>query len=169
MENLKLGQIIFVTTTLLLDGEIFKLHKTKLEDAITDRFGTHIRMANDNNWGACPTRSRDQVVTNRQELDALLDKSEGYKHHKQGNIDNPKKNVYKASFSVSRQEVTIQRFQFNQNITSLKEGSYSEYICKGSLGTTTLKVYNEELPSNFFYTMEEAVKEVGEIVNDLLN
>lgn len=153
MENLKLGQKILATTTCMLDNQIFKLEPTTLVDAFETKHqeGLQIRLG-EGHWGACPTRSRDCVVTNTDEVDVIFER------RCKGLLEKLESGEYKNKlFLIDNKppyHISILMLSLSDSVNSLKEGNYKVY--RGSYAS--LKVYNDNLGENCFLDIKDALK-----------
>jgi len=155
MEGLILGMPILATTTSSSDNELLKLHPTTLVDAYETNHPLREKLQiklGDGHWGACPTRNRTQVCINPDEVDAFANDRLS-EHIKNSKDHKPKSKLYFVELNGTHC-MTISMLSFSRNVNSLAEGRYREYT-----GTyASMKIHNDNLPVNFFYTIEDAIK-----------
>ena len=154
MKDLRIGMNILATTTCYLDNEVFKLHPTTLVYAYESdnkyQKGLQIKLGN-GHWGACPTRSRDEVCINSKEVIKLAKKSLA-KHIELTKDNKPKHNLYFVKVNNTH-SITISIIKFSRTVNSLAEGSYTEYSGR----YISMKIHNA-LPHGFFYSLDDAIK-----------
>jgi hypothetical protein len=165
---MKLGQKIFVTTTLLLKPQIFKLHLTAIQDAYTNSSEKEMRikMGDNHNWGACPTRLRSEVVIEPSDLDTILStRSEWLDKKREKEAGN--KQLYYIEFRVN--DLSICELSYSNTINSLKEGHYKAYSSEGAIGSVQMKIpVGQELPEDCFHSIDEAFKVYKEKLTQLI-
>jgi hypothetical protein len=116
MENLKLNQKILVDSSCYFGGQIIELDKTSVYDVIDGR----VTMENNNNWGACPTRSRNQVVSTEAEAEVFFNKKiQSFKKRELFNEED----VYLVKDDTGRNSVSLFRYRKQKSTTSLREGT----------------------------------------------
>lgn len=156
MKDLRLGMNILATTTCYLDNEVFKLHPTTLVDAYESDSnhvnGLQIRLG-EGHWGACPTRNRNQICINADEVIELAKKSL-VKHIENTKDDRPNYNLYFVKVNNTH-SVTISRVKYSRSVNSMAEGSFKEY----SGQYISVKIRDENnLPRGYFYNLDDAVE-----------
>jgi hypothetical protein len=164
---MELGQKIFVTTSLLLKPQIFKMHFTFLKDAYTSKFEKEMRieLGQNHNWGALPTRVRSEVVIEPNDLDAIFKSRLNLPLMRENEVD--KNRVYVVDFM--NQNLTIDLLTYSNTVNSLRDGHYKVYSAATELGTISIKVpVGEDLQKRCFYTIDEAFKEYKEILTNQL-
>jgi hypothetical protein len=151
MKDLELGMPIFATTTLLLDNEICKLHATTLVDAYNTNHHKSLQVKlGEGHWGACPTRNREQVCINEAEIKELATNWMSEKLEQQKEFE-AKSRIYIVQYKGTRLTISILRKW--KEVNSLAEGSYTEYT-----GDYASMRIGGQLPSNVFYTLEDAIE-----------
>jgi hypothetical protein len=152
MKNLKIGMRILATTTCMLDNEVFKLHPTTLVDAYEPSNQKKLKIElGKGHWGACPTRDRDKVCINAKEVTKLANSSLERFIEKHKN-DKPKSNLFYVSVNNTH-SITISMLRYSHTVNSMANGTFTEYR-----GTYTSMRINDKLPTNHFYTIEDAIK-----------
>ena len=158
MKDLRLGMGILATTTCYLDDEVFKLHPTKLIDAYESN-SKHIKglkiELGEGHWGACPTRDRDSVCINKNEVVELA-KNRLTKHIELCKDHKPKRNLYYIEVN-GMHSICIKVMQFSNSINSLREGNYNIYRGRN----TKIKI-SDKLPKGFFYDIDKAIEYFSE-------
>jgi hypothetical protein len=155
MKDLRLDMPILATTTCSHDNELLKLHPTTLVDAYETRHPLKEKLQiklGDGHWGDCPTRNRSQVCINPDEVGVLANDMLS-EHIKNSKDHKPKSKLYFVELNGTH-SMTISMLSFSRNVNSLAKGSYREYS-----GTyASMKIHNDNLADNFFYTIEDAIK-----------
>lgn len=142
MSTLKLNQKILASTTCYLYNEFFKLEPTTLVDAYSIKNSKELQIKlGDGLWGACPSRDRNRVVTELNELRAFFDSEIKYK-------------IQEGKFIYLVERFVIRQYKFSHDVVSLKEGNYTVYngdYCK-------IHLPDNKLTSNTAFDIEGAYK-----------
>jgi hypothetical protein len=166
MTNLKLNQKILVQSSCYFGGQLIELDKTSVYDVIDGR----VKMENNNNWGACPTRDRKDVISTEEEAEAFFKKK--VEMHKDS-LNKNKDDVFLVKDDKGRNSVSIFRYRKQEPITSLREGTGDVYVATGGSNACYYTDVEIRIPqgsnySPFCDTLEEALEEFKtKVVNNL--
>jgi len=161
MKDLRLGMNILATSTCYLDNEVFKLEPTTLVDAYESDSnhvnGLQIKLGK-GHWGACPTRNRNQICINPDEIIEIAKKSL-VTHIENTKNDKPKHNLYFVEGNNER-TISLKRMKFSRRVNSLAEGTFIEY--RGQYISVKIKDENN-LPIGYFYNLDDAVEHFSKV------
>jgi hypothetical protein len=150
MKDLRIGMPILATTTCRLRNEIIQIHPTTLVDAYTSNNKLHIKLGA-GYWGACPTRDRDEVFINSGEvLEYAKRRLSEYVTENAERINN-KKLIFIVDANAC--DVSISALSYSRKVESLAEGSFTEFT--GSYASIKVR---DKLPSNVFYSLDDAIE-----------
>lgn len=159
MKDLRLNQRIYVTTTCYVCDQLFKLERTTVSDVLTRNNKVDVVLGN-GHFGACPTRQRNQVVGNIEELRAVFESE----------IDTKAESVKSVyGVSITPTQISISKYKFHETRESLANGKESIYYGINRFsGGARMVVRNDELPKGYFFNIEDAYNEFAKLIeNDL--
>ena len=132
---------------------------TKVEDVENGK----VVMSKTENWGACPTRSKDHVLSHGSDVlekEFLLGKIQHLSEKRPTDI---------FAFHVSPKELNVYWYSKGRKVESLKDGNYTVYKSdKEALYRnmpTSIKVFDVENLPNPFFTLDEMLEHLPDVVN----
>jgi hypothetical protein len=159
-EGLKLGQKILVDSSCYVHGEFIKLCTTRLVDAFESRGYSkpQIKMAKDhNNWGACPTRSRNMVIANEDDIKKFFEMKfknqkkkvdelkEKYPDSKYRTLEEKLEDgevIFKVGFNRGAGWIQVTPFFKSGTVNSLAQGKYDTYT--GQEYSGKIRIYDKQ-------------------------
>ena len=151
MEDLKLGMPIFVTSTSGKDC-LLDIVFTTLENATKRSSSSYIEVEmGKGTWGACPTRRRNNVFINTDEVKAYALNKLAERLVGASDNETTKESLFVVKYFSGH--LSLMEFPLIDKVTSLRNGTFSEYVN----GYSTIRIGNE-LPEDTFYSLNDAIE-----------
>jgi hypothetical protein len=162
MKDIKLDQNILADSSCYFDKSYMLIvYKTTVKDVVNQK---DIILGGGHDWGACPSRRREDVIAKPNDAENLL-----MAHIKCRDLENFIK-TKKVLFQIDAREngIYVKLFVATERVDSLREGKYILYKSYQSSYSSFKFAEGSKIPESMATSLEDAVKKLKKAVKKTL-